>query len=63
MHILSTMRMFSPTICVFTMGTNLLSIEVLTIFFLTVLGTELLAASTLLITVFKLVDGGPVLVA
>jgi len=55
--------MFSPTIRGFTMGTDLLCIEVLTIFFLTVLGTELLAAGTLLITMFKLVDGGPVLVA
>jgi hypothetical protein len=47
-YFLGTITMFSPTICGLAMGTNLLSIEVLTIFFL---GTELLAA------------GGPVVLA
>jgi hypothetical protein len=55
MHFLGTITMFSPTICGFTMGTDLLSIEVLTIFFL---GTELLAAETELLTY-----GGPVVLA
>lgn len=54
--------MFSPTICGLTMGTDLLSIEVLTIFFLgtelVAAGTELLAAETELLT-----SGGPVVLA
>jgi len=53
--------MFSPTICGFTICTELLCTE----FFgpmLLVVGT-LLLGSGLLMTVFKQVDGGPVLVA
>lgn len=61
--------MLSPTICAFTIGTELLCTELLTIFFGSVLVTVLLAdgtlllASGLLMTVFKQVDGGPELVA
>jgi len=61
--------MFSPTICGFTIGTKLVCTELLTIFFGPVLLTLLLAVGTLLLasglwmTVFKVVDGGPVLVA
>jgi len=53
--------MFSPTICGFTICTELLCTD----FFgpvLLVVGT-LLLASGLLMTLFKQVDGGPVLVA
>jgi len=53
--------MFSPTICGFTICTELLCTE----FFgpvLLVVGT-LLLASGLLMTVFKQVNGGPVLIA
>jgi hypothetical protein len=74
LHFLGTMSMFSPTICGFTIGTELLCTELLctellTVFFGSVLVTVLLAdgtlllASGLLMTVFKQVDGGPVLVA
>jgi hypothetical protein len=69
MHFLGTITMFSPTICGFTMGTDLLSIEVLTIFFLgtelVATGTELLAAETELLAAETelLAAGGPLVLA
>jgi hypothetical protein len=66
LHFLGTMSMLSPTICGFTIGTELLCTKLLcTVLICTELLADgtLLLASGLLMTVFKQVDGGPELVA